>query len=56
MFKRKRNKENVPEFAVVLQKEIDEIMNIVEEQHREMEQLENQMNLLQELCNQRTEQ
>ena len=50
MFKRKRNEESVPEFAVVLQREIDEIMNIVEEQQKEIERLKEQYRQLHELC------
>lgn len=55
MFKRKRNEESVPEFAVVLQKEIDEIMNIVEEQQKEIERLKEYCEQLHELCLKGTE-
>lgn len=55
MFKRK-NKEDVLEYVRVLQNQIDEILEIVEEQQKQLELLEENLKLLHQLCTKGAEQ
>lgn len=55
MFKLKK-KQVVPCYAVVLQKEIDEILEIIEEQQKQIERLTENLKILQELCSNGAEQ
>lgn len=56
MFKRKQNKEIIPEYVKILQKQIDEIMDIVDEKQKQIELLNNNLKLLHELCTKGAEQ
>lgn len=49
MFRRKR-KEELPAYAIALQKEIDEIISIVEDQQKQIDALNEQFKTLHELC------